>query len=63
LTDGTRLRDECLDESWFVTIDDARSRIEAWRLDHDQVRPHSGLDDLMTSELALRHIPVASGAA
>jgi putative transposase len=58
-----KLRDECLNENWFVTMDDARSRIEAWRLDYNQVRPHSGLDNLTPSEFALRHIPVASGAA
>jgi len=58
-----KLRDECLNENWFVTMSDARSRIEAWRLDYNQVRPHSGLDNLTPSEFALRHNPVASGAA
>jgi putative transposase len=58
-----KLRDEYLNENWFVTMDDARSRIEAWRLDYNQVRPHSGLDNLTPSEFALRHNPVASDAA
>jgi putative transposase len=44
-------------------MDDARSRIEAWRLDYNQVRPHSRLDNLTPSEFALRHNPVASDAA
>jgi transposase InsO family protein len=26
-------------------MDDARSRIEAWRFHYNQVRPHSGLDN------------------
>lgn len=58
-----KMRDECLNESWFVTLADARSRIEAWRVDYNQVRPHSGLDNLTPSEFALRHNPVAAGAA
>jgi putative transposase len=58
-----KLRDECLDENRFVTMDDARSRIEAWGLDYNQVRPHSGLDNLTSSEFSLRHNPVASDAA
>jgi putative transposase len=58
-----KLRDECLNENWFITMGDARSRIEAWRLDYNQVRPHSGLDNLTPAEFALRHNSVASGAA
>jgi putative transposase len=58
-----KLRDECLNENWFVTMEDARSRIEAWRLDYNQVRPHSGLDNLTPSEFALRHNSVAADAA
>jgi putative transposase len=58
-----KLRDECLNENWFITISDARSRIEARRLDYNQVRPHSGLGNHTPSEFALRHNPVASGAA
>ena len=37
-------RDECLNENWFVGLVDARDTIEAWRLDYETVRPHSGLD-------------------
>jgi putative transposase len=58
-----KLRDECLNENWFVSMADARSRIEAWRVDYNQVRPHSGLDNLTPSEFAVRHTQVASGAA
>jgi len=58
-----KLRDECLNENWFISMADARSRIEAWRVDYNQVRPHSGLDNLTPSEFALRHTQVASGAA
>jgi putative transposase len=58
-----KFRDECLNESWFVTLADARSRIEDWRLDYNQARPHSGLDNLTPLEFALRHNSVAADAA
>jgi putative transposase len=38
-------RNECLNESWFSGLEDARRRIEAWRRDYNQVRPHGSLDD------------------
>ncbi len=38
-----RLRDECLDRHWFVSLADARHIIEAWRLDYNRARPHSAL--------------------
>ena len=58
-----KLRDEWLNENWFVTMENPRSRIEAWSLDNNEVRPYSGLDNLTPSECALRHNPVASDAA
>ena len=36
-----KFRDECLNEHWFVSIAEARSVIEAWRVDYNTVRPHS----------------------
>ena len=38
-----RLRDECLAASWFLDLGDARAQIEAWRIDYNTTRPHSGL--------------------
>lgn len=38
-----RLRDECLDRHWFVSLADARHTIEAWRQDYNRSRPHSAL--------------------
>ena len=38
-----RLRDECLDRHWFVSLPDARHTIEAWRQDYNRARPHSAL--------------------
>jgi putative transposase len=47
-----KFRDECLNAHWFVTLADARRRIEAWRLDYNHVRPHSSLGDVPPSEFA-----------
>ena len=45
-----RLRDECLNVHQFVSLEDARQKIEAWRLDYNQQRPHSALGHLTPSE-------------
>lgn len=34
---------ECLNASWFLNLEDARSKCEAWRTDYNEVRPHSSL--------------------
>jgi putative transposase len=36
-----RFRDECLNEEVFASLAEARAVIERWRLDYNQVRPHS----------------------
>jgi putative transposase len=41
-----RLRDECLNQHWFRNLSDARQIVEEWRLDYNQVRPHSALGGL-----------------
>jgi putative transposase len=38
-----RLRQECLDEHWFTSIEDAKIKIESWRIDYNEQRPHSSL--------------------
>ncbi len=40
-----RLRDECLNVHVFFTLADVREKLELWRDDYNQVRPHSALDD------------------
>lgn len=39
-----KFRDECLNESVFFDIVDARRKIEEWREDYNQKRPHSSLN-------------------
>jgi putative transposase len=45
-----KLRDECLNVNWFVDLADARERIELWRRDYNEVRPHSSLGYLTPVE-------------
>jgi putative transposase len=45
-----RLRDECLNEHWFLSLGQARETIETWRLDYNAVRPHSALGDVPPQE-------------
>ena len=45
-----KLRDECLNQNWFISLRDAREAIEAWRIDYNEFRPHSSLGDLSPLE-------------
>lgn len=45
-----RLRDECLNTNWFLSIKHAREIIESWRKDYNTFRPHSSLGGLTPSE-------------
>jgi putative transposase len=47
-----RLREECLNVSWFQNLFDAREKIEAWRKDYNQERPHSSLGYQTPEEFA-----------
>ena len=38
-----KLRDECLNASWFQNLFDARRKIAAWRKEYNEERPHSSL--------------------
>lgn len=45
-----KLRNECLNATWFSDLSHARREIEAWRNDYNDVRPHSSLDGRTPSE-------------
>ena len=49
-----KFRNECLNEHWFMSLDEAREIIEEWRNDYNGFRPHSSLDDLTPLEFAAR---------
>ncbi|WP_019305537.1 integrase core domain-containing protein, partial [Xanthomonas oryzae] len=44
-----------LNEHWFLSLDDARSKIEAWRRFYNQERPHSTLAWRTPAEFAREH--------
>jgi putative transposase len=46
------LRDECLNTNWFLSFDDARDKIEAWRMDYNGHHPHSSLGYRTPSDYA-----------
>jgi len=41
---NSRFRQECLNQHWFLSLADARTKIEAWRKEYNSERPHSALD-------------------
>lgn len=38
-----KFRAECLNAHWFMSLDDAREKMESWRKDYNEVRPHSAI--------------------
>jgi putative transposase len=44
-------RDECLNVHWFLSLEDARQKIETWRRDYNEFRPHSSLGGIPPNEL------------
>lgn len=49
-----KFRDECLNENWFLSLEDVRRTIEEWRIDYNESRPHSSLGDLTPKEFAAK---------
>jgi putative transposase len=45
-------RDEYLNVNWFLSLEDARMKIEVWRKDYNEYRPHSSLDNMTPSDYA-----------
>jgi putative transposase len=50
------LRDECFNTNWFLSIEDVRNKLEAWRRDYNEFRPHSSLGNMTPSDFA-RNLP------
>jgi len=44
------LRDECLNTNWFLSIEDARDKLEAWRRDYNEFKPHSAMGNMTPSD-------------
>ena len=46
-----RFRAECLNTHWFLTLADAREKMEAWRRYYNEERPHGAIGDKVPCEL------------
>ena len=49
-----KMRDECLNEGWFAELAETRTKIGLWRIDYNEVRPHSALGNRTPTEYARR---------
>jgi putative transposase len=59
-----RLREECLNANWFLSLEDAQCKIEAWREHYNETRPHSALNWQTPAEFARQQAhPGASSTA
>jgi len=45
-----RFREECLNQSWFLSLEDAREKVEVWRQEYNGARPHGALGNLSPVE-------------
>lgn len=43
---NARLRSECLNASWFLSLEDAAEKLRQWRTEFNTERPHSALGNL-----------------
>ena len=57
-----KLRDECLNVSWFENLWDARRKIAAWQKEFNEERPHSSLGYQTPAAYARQLLP-SSGSA
>lgn len=48
-------RDECLNGNWFLSVEDARDKISAWKTDYNELRPHLSLTYLTPADFARNH--------
>jgi putative transposase len=44
-------RDECLNTNWFLSLQDTKDKIESWRRDYNEYRPHSSLQGLTPDQV------------
>jgi putative transposase len=48
-------RDECLNVNWFLSLEDAKEKILAFKEEYNHFRPHSALGDMTPVEALSRH--------
>ena len=47
---NARVREKCLNESWFLSLEEDREKVEAWRVDDNAARPHTALGNRSPQE-------------
>jgi putative transposase len=57
-----KFRDECLNEHWFLTLQEAQVVIEAWRREYNEERTHSTIGDVTPMEFIKHHQDRAQAA-
>jgi len=55
---NARFRLECLNEHWFLSLEDAKEKVEEWKQDYNLNRPHSSLGNISPAEFAEQKRPV-----
>jgi putative transposase len=50
-----KFRDECLNEHWFMNLGHAQEVIRKWRMEYNEVRPHSSLGNKTPYEFVKEH--------
>jgi len=58
-----KLRDECLNASWFGNLFEARVKIGAWKEEYNEERPHSSLGNVPPRVFARRIAALRSPTA
>jgi len=56
-----RFRQECLNQHWFLSLEDAQLKIATWKEDYNKARPHSSLGDKTPEEFAANHARALTG--
>jgi putative transposase len=49
---NSRFRQECLNQHWFLSLEEAQVKIKAWWKDYNEVSPHSPLGDVAPHSFA-----------
>jgi len=49
------LREQCLNQNWFLSLEDAERIIEDWRIIYNTIRPHGSLDGQTPEEFCLKN--------
>jgi len=43
---NSKLRSECLNAHWFLSLSDACQKLETWRINYNEERPHSAIGNI-----------------